>query len=339
VYFRPHVLTPIATTDGRLLDFAPYVAAVDDEGRVAFQATLADGHTGVFAGDGGRVADIAVSTSATCPARVFASHPDLDGSGRLSVYATLKDGAEAVLRLHPDGRIETLGAPDGLPGIGPLGPTMNERGEVALRATSPAGRACVGVWRGEHFRALAEAGDTFHGFEGLPVVNDAGEVALRADLADGRQGVFLHRDGRLETVATTGDAFAEIGRFPALDGRGGVTFVARRGAGGWGIFASNPDGLGCLLDAGTGFESLRGVLVNDAGIAAFYGTPVGGRLGIYTGPDAARHRLLGLGDVLVDATVVDFALNPVSVNARGQLALRVALDDGRQFILRADPRD
>ena len=37
------------------------------------------------------------------------------------------------------------------------------------------------------------------------------------------------------------------------------------------------------------------------------------------------------------ATVVDFALNPVSVNERGQMAIRVALADGRQFILRADP--
>jgi hypothetical protein len=50
-----------------------------------------------------------------------------------------------------------------------------------------------------------------------------------------------------------------------------------------------------------------------------------------------RHRVLGVGDRLHGATVVDFALNPVSVNARGQLAIRVALDDGRQFIVRGDP--
>ena len=335
--FRPCALTPIATSDARFADFAPYVAAVDDAGRVAFQATLAEGHSGVFVGDGEAIADIAVTPSAACPARVFASHPDLDRTGTLAVYATLKSGDEAALRLHPDGRVEALGAREGLPGIGPLGPTMNDRGDVALRATSPAGRACIGVWRGERFEILAEAGDTFRAFEGLPVVNGAGHVVFRADLADGRQGVFVHRDGRCAAVATTGDQFSEIARFPTLDERGTATFVATCGPGVSGIFAARPDGVACLVDAGTAFASLRGVLVNDAGIAAFYGTPVGGRLGIYTGPDARQHRLLGLGDVLYDGTVVDFALNPVSVNSRGQLAIRVGLDDGRQFILRADP--
>ncbi len=37
------------------------------------------------------------------------------------------------------------------------------------------------------------------------------------------------------------------------------------------------------------------------------------------------------------STVVDLALNPVSINAVGQLAIRVTLADGRQFVLRADP--
>jgi len=45
----------------------------------------------------------------------------------------------------------------------------------------------------------------------------------------------------------------------------------------------------------------------------------------------------GLGDTVFGATVVDFALNPVSVNELGQMAIRVALDDRRQFILRGDP--
>ncbi|HJV68969.1 hypothetical protein, partial [Ideonella sp.] len=66
-------------------------------------------------------------------------------------------------------------------------------------------------------------------------------------------------------------------------------------------------------------------------------TPAGGRLGLYTGTDPIRHRLLGLGDTVFGATVVDFALNPVSINGLGQMAIRVALGDRRQFILRGDP--
>jgi hypothetical protein len=44
-----------------------------------------------------------------------------------------------------------------------------------------------------------------------------------------------------------------------------------------------------------------------------------------------------LGDDLFGSPVAGFALNPVSVNAVGQLAIRVKLADARQFILRADP--
>jgi hypothetical protein len=37
------------------------------------------------------------------------------------------------------------------------------------------------------------------------------------------------------------------------------------------------------------------------------------------------------------STVAELASNPVSVNAVGQVAIRVRLTDGRQLILRADP--
>jgi hypothetical protein len=339
LHFTPYTFTPIAATDGRFLDFAPYVASLTDEGVVAFQATLAEGHSGVFTGDGGAITDIATSLSADAPAQAFASHPDINRAGTVTVYATLQGGEQAVLRIHADGRVDTLGAGQGFTGIGPLGPTMNARGDVAFRATSRDGRACIGVWRDDRCEVIAEAGDLHRGFEGLPVVDPTGRVAFRADLADGAQAVFLCRDDRspAAAIATTGPDFAELARFPTMNDRGGVAFAARRASGGWGLFAAAPGGTACLVDAQAGFESFRGLLINDAGLVAFYATPVGGQLGIYTGPDPRQHRLLGLGDPLFGATVVDFALNPVSVNARGQLALRVALDDGRQFILRADP--
>lgn len=78
-------------------------------------------------------------------------------------------------------------------------------------------------------------------------------------------------------------------------------------------------------------------VVNNHGHVAFRADLPDGQQGIYTGTDPTRHRLLGLGEALFGATVVDFALNPVSVNGSGQVAIRVALGDRRQFILRADP--
>ncbi|MFO1337086.1 MAG: choice-of-anchor tandem repeat NxxGxxAF-containing protein [Burkholderiaceae bacterium] len=337
VHFVRYTLTPIATNEGRFVDFAPYVPAINDDGVVAFQATLADGHSGVFTSDGQRIADVAVTTSGGCPARLFRSHPDINRAGTVTVYATLKNGDEAALLVHPDGRVAATGTPAPLGGIGPLGPTMNERGEVALRATTLDGQACIGVWGGGPFRCVAAAGEHFGEFEGLPVINRQGQVAFRAALPGGRQGVFVHRDGACTAVATTGDELEEIARFPIIDDHGGVAFVARRRDGAWGIFTAAPGRPAGVVEAGAGFESLRGVLVNRSGPVVFYGTPRGGQLGIYTGAGPLRHRALGLGDALFGGLVADFALNPVSVNEAGQWVVRVALDDGRQFILRADP--
>lgn len=335
--FKAYGFTPIATNDGRFVDFAPYVASISDAGVVAFQATLADGHSGVFTSDGHSVSDVAVTSSAACPVRLFASHPDINRAGEISVYGALKDGGEALVLVSRDGRIVAAGARAGFSGIGPLGPTMNEAGDVAVRAALADGRASVGLWRGGRFHAVAEVGERFAGFEGLPVVNHDGHVVFRAALPGGGQGIFVHGQGPCTTLATTEDGFEEIARFPTMNDLGVVAFVARRRAGVWGVFTAGAGALACVVGADAGFESFRGVLANNAGPVAFYGTPVGGQLGIYAGEDPARHRVLGLGDLLWGARVVDFALNPVSVNAAGQLAIRVALDDGRQFILRADP--
>lgn len=338
----PLTWTTIAANDDRFTDFAPYVASIDDAGRVAFQATLPDGHTGVFIGDGDTVDDVAVTSDAACPVTRFASHPDIDRAGDLSVYGVLANGEQAALRITPDGRVTSAGARDGLSGIGPLGPTANRPGDIALRATTRDGRACIAAWRGLRCERIAEAGERFQAFDGLPVVNDAGLVVFRADAPDGRQLVVLQRGEGCDVLASTGEGdLAELGRFPVLTDRGLVAFVARRASGGWGIFTVDADAgagsLACVHASEPGFESFRGVLANDAGLVAFYGTPTGGRLGLYTGPGARHDRVLGLGDPLFGSVLVDFALNPVSVNVRGQLAVRVALDDGRQFILRGDP--
>lgn len=53
---QTRALTLIADTGDRFIDFAPYAAAINDTGTVAFQATLRDASTGVFTGSGGTTA-------------------------------------------------------------------------------------------------------------------------------------------------------------------------------------------------------------------------------------------------------------------------------------------
>jgi hypothetical protein len=126
--------TVIANTGERFSDFAPYVASVNDEDTVAFQAALRGGATGVFTGDGGAIAEVAGPTLLAG----VTSHPDLNNAGAMSFYGE-EDGAQGVFLLR-DGRLHAIASTsDGFTAIGPLGPTMNEAGTVAFRAEQTAG--------------------------------------------------------------------------------------------------------------------------------------------------------------------------------------------------------
>lgn len=71
--------------------------------------------------------------------------------------------------------------------------------------------------------------------------------------------------------------------------------------------------------------------MNGLGQFVFYATPQGGDLGIYQGIDARK--ILAIGDPLLDSFVLEFALNPVSINNIGQIVVRVKLANQRQLFL------
>jgi cell division septal protein FtsQ len=115
-----------------------------------------------------------------------------------------------------------------------------------------------------------------------------------------------------------------------------VAFAATLPAGGAGIFTAD-EGRITRIDTDDAFEACRGALITGAGAVVLVATPRGGSLGLFAGPDPAADRILVIGDPLLRSTVAELASNPVSVNATGQVAIRVRLTDGRQLILRADP--
>ena len=81
-------LTVVAMTGKRFSGFAPYVASVNDAGRVAFQAALRGGGSAVFAGDGGEVEEL---VSRSLHAGVT-SHPDLNNARDASFYGEVTRG-------------------------------------------------------------------------------------------------------------------------------------------------------------------------------------------------------------------------------------------------------
>lgn len=348
----------IAETGKLFSDFAPYVATVDHLGRVAFQAALSSGGTGVFVGDGGEITTIA--HPGTDPPEQICSHPAISADGRVSFYAEHLTTGQGVFLANNEQLITLAHTHGRLTSIGPLGPTMNDAGAVAFRATSRDGAAGVYVGRssGPHgppeLDLVAEADAQIRAFQGLPVINGRGDVAFRCDLAGDKQGIFLRSDGVVRTVATTGattgattdattddragdeDPFIDLGRFPIVNDARAVAFSGVRRASGPGVFVAQDGRIHTALLATDRFGSVRGALIDNTGALIFYATPLGGELGIYAGVDPLMGRILGIGDALFDSIVTGFALNPVSINDAGQLAVRVVLRNERQLIIRMD---
>ena len=327
--------TVIATTGNRFSDFAPYVASVNDEDTVAFQASLRLGGTGVFTGNGGAIAEVAGRTLLAG----VTSHPDLTNSGAMSFYGELPDRTAGVFLLR-DGRLQAIASTrDGFAAIGPLGPTMNEAGTVAFRAERTAGVSGVFAGNGGAVATVADTEGGWSVFRGLPVIDGRGTVVFRADREDGVQGIYAGRGGSIETIAETRDVFETLAFFPSATYGGTVAFAATLRAGGAGIFTVDGGQIVQILDTAGAFESCRAALIGDGGAVVFAATPRGGNLGLFAGPDPDADRILALGDPLLGSSVADFAANPVSVNGDGHVAVRVTLADSRQLILRADPTD
>ena len=323
----------IARSGPDFLDFQPYVPAIDEAGRVGFQARLADGRSALLLGDGQRLEHLFVDPGDLAPC----SHPDRNSRGELAVYAARPGGGTALLGLR-EGRPSVLldSGEGGLSAIGPLGPVIDESGRIAFRATRADGRAAVCSWQGEGFRIEASAGEEegIARFEGLPVLAGDAGVLFRADRADGQQALYRIRGGRSTLLALTGEGFSALSAFPAMNEHGDVAFgaldpagrpvlVHRRGA----------QERQLLPGPGSRIARIRGALL--AGEALFCTADiVEGGVAVFGLRDGVLVRVLGSGDPCAGGIVAGLALNPVSVNASGELALRLLFADGGQAIVR-----
>jgi hypothetical protein len=221
--------------------------------------------------------------------------------------------------------------------IGPLGPTMNAAGTVAFRADLADRVSGIFAGDGAAVTTVANSNGPWSRFHGLPVITRDDAVVFRADRKDGVQGIYAGRGESIRAVVETGERFESLGLFPSTSARGTVAFSATLPGGGAGVFTDDDGRLTCITETDGAFEAYRGALITNAGAVVMIATPRGGSLGLFDGPDPEADRILALGDSLLDSTVEDFAANPVSVNASGQVAIRASLADGRHVIVRADP--
>ena len=328
-------VTPIAATGEQFLGFDVFVPSINDDGVVAFTATLAGGRTGVFCGDGASVGPVYLDGAAG----PVVSHPDIDSAGNVCFYVEARVPVKSAV-LHVDRatkRVRTLAeVGEVFQRIGPLGPTMID-GAVAFRADTWAGDCGAFLARDDEVVRIADTRGAFLEFDGLPVLDGAGRVVFRATLNDEAEVIAASIGGPQVLLVATGNRFFSVGRFPAVNSAGTVVFAATLQGGGTGIFALEGGELRTVIDGTGAYESFRGGLVWDDGAVVFYANPHGGPLGIFRGPDPVADCLLIKGQALFGTTVTDFALNPVSMNGPGQIAVRVKVATGDQLILRLEP--
>ncbi len=184
---------------------------------------------------------------------------------------------------------------------------------------------------------VALSGSELGEFPGIPVINQLGQVAFRAD--HGRNGarLFLTTGTQVDAIASEQHDFVEMSYHPGLDDEGQVSFGAVTADGFGGIYMGSVDNSRLVVNCGSQFEAFRSAYVANDGRFLAVGVTAGGNMGLYTGVGDGIGRIIGIGDTLLGVPVVEMALNPVSVNAGLQAAIRVLLADARQAILLAEP--
>jgi hypothetical protein len=312
-------------------DFSPYVPSISERGLVIFQAEF-EGPlgptTGVFTSEG----DAWIASEAT-RIGAFCSHPDFSEGSYGCVYAQTTSGKRALVALEHGGLLRVLAPNESL--VGPLGPTMNARGDVAFRAFAVDGSAKVAVaHRAGTVVTVASTTSGLQGFEGLPAISDDGSIVYRATQLDDTCVLYKYTNGASICVASTAKTFAALSSFPCINARGTLAFTGTLKNGGMGVFTVDGKEPPRKVFVSPHFSSLRGALIDNNDGLLLLATPVDGELGVYRGFGDAYKRVFGIGDAFRGDVIREFALNPVSVNGRGQLVARLKLASGKQYIVR-----
>jgi hypothetical protein len=177
-----------------------------------------------------------------------------------------------------------------------------------------------------------------------PRINGSGQVSFHAIRRDGSEGIFVGTGGPVTTIADTSGLFASFSDAPAISDDGRILFQATLKAtpGGHeipGLFSSIGGHISLVADATGRFSSFGfAPAINAHGQIAFLGTTGSGQVGLFTGDDPERDRVIAIGDRLDGSIVMELSVLSfrTALNNRGQIAFIAQLTDGRTGIYRAD---
>jgi hypothetical protein len=329
-------------------------AALNDAGQVVFMAGLQPDPTGVFVGSGGPLTTVVDTTGAfsalgfrnqgTPLAGGFAS---INGSGQVTFAGLGRDGRTGYFA-DADGSVTI--ADNTLPNVRFEGDVFSS-GSGSLTAVEAVvvinqrSRQAILVRNGGPQTRIADTSLTFAALDLDPRVNASGLVAFHGIRRDGSEGIFTGNGGTLTTIADNSGAFAAFTDAPAISDTGDVLFQATLKPSGdaprvQGLFLSRAGAITTVVDDSGAFVSFGfAPAVNARGQVAFEGTTRGGLVGIFTGGNPQKDRVIAVGDELDGSTVVDLSTSAfrTSLNNNGQIAFTAQLEDGRTGVYRADP--
>lgn len=302
--------------------------AVNSSGTVAFRAGLDAGNEAIYKSQAGSLTLIADSFG---PIRTF-SRPAINNSGTVAVEAGTGTTTAAIF--SGNGGPLTAIADD----VGPLrelsNPTIGSDGTVAFATRFDATDDYAILARtGGALTTLYDTTGPFNVF-GAPSVNSRGEYAFVAQLDSGVTGYFKGDGGPVTTIVDDTNPLlsAMSGASTDINDRGVVVFSAISAAGAQGIYVGDGSGLTLIVDDNV-FDDPRLPSINNRGQVVFDALLGGGR-GVFSGPDPVADKIVGHGDPLFGATVINAFLTDggYSLNNRGQVAFFADLDDGRQVV-------
>jgi PEP-CTERM motif-containing protein len=305
-------------------------ASINNEGTVAFLATLRAGGEAIVVGNGQSTMAL-YATGGSFSAFGFVA-PAINDRADVAFVAGLPSGSSGVFTGN-GGPVTIIGDTSGpFSSFINQRPPINNAGVVAFSAVLSAGGEGVFTGRGGSVTTIVDSSGPVSNFS-FQSINQDGIVAFSAGLGD---AIVTGSGGPVAVLYDTGGPF-RIFRPPDINDTGTVAFFAQLDDSSIGIFTGNGGPVTTVATGSSSFRPFNDPALNDQGTVAFTAFLGGGMgMGIFTGPDPGGDRVIATGDPLFGSIVVGLDFTPTGLNDAGQIAFAATLADGRQVVARAD---
>lgn len=311
--------TNIADSTGAFFAFGSE-PSINNNGVVAFWASLRSGGEGVFRGSGGSITTIADTTSTFTS---FGGNTSINDSGTVAFYAALNSGASGIFR-GSGGAFTTIADNTSFFPLGSA-PSINSSGTVAFFANRPTFVAGIYAGNGGAPFTIIDTSGPLTLFS-HPSFNDSGTAAFLAALdgAGSGSGVFRSSGGAVTTIANASGSFSMFFGNPSINSSGTVAFATP------GAIAYGSGGPAVILADTLGpFSAFDGdPSINDTGSIAFFARLDSGGSGIFTGPNPIADKVIATGDTLFGSTVTVTNFFTQGINDSGQVVFAYQLANG-----------